>query len=62
MPLGGITLQSAEAYLREPSVIALGGSWIAPRELISGGNWGLIRENARAVRELVDSIRKPRTT
>jgi 2-keto-3-deoxy-6-phosphogluconate aldolase len=43
-------------------VIALGGSWIAPRELISGGNWGLIRENARAVRELVDSIRKPRTT
>lgn len=61
MPLGGITLQTAESYLKEPSVIALGGSWIAPRELIVGGNWGLIRENARAVRQLVDSIRKPRT-
>lgn len=61
MPLGGITLQSAETYLREPAVIALGGSWIAPRELIAGGNWGLIRENAAAVRELVDRLRKPRT-
>lgn len=61
MPLGGITLQTAESYLREPSVIALGGSWIAPRELITGGNWGLIRENARAVREMVDNLRKPRT-
>lgn len=60
MPLGGITLQTAESYLREPSVIALGGSWIAPRELITGGNWGLIRENARAVREMVDNLRKPR--
>lgn len=60
MPLGGITLQTAESYLKEPAVIALGGSWIAPRELIAGGNWGLIRENARAVRQLVDSIRKPR--
>jgi len=62
MPLGGITLQSAETYLREPAVIALGGSWIAPRELIAGGNWGLIRENAAAVRELVDRLRKPRTS
>jgi|LauGreDrversion4_2_1035121.scaffolds.fasta_scaffold08917_6 2-dehydro-3-deoxyphosphogluconate aldolase/(4S)-4-hydroxy-2-oxoglutarate aldolase len=62
MPLGGITLQTAESYLREPSVIALGGSWIAPRELITGGNWGLIRENARAVREMVDNLRKPRST
>jgi len=61
IPLGGITLPSAESYLREPAVIALGGSWIAPREAISAGNWDQIRENARAVRDLVDSVRKPRT-
>lgn len=62
IPLGGITLQSAESYLRESSVIALGGSWIAPRELISGGNWGLIRENAAAVSALVARVRHHRAT
>lgn len=62
IPLGGITLQTAESYLREPSVIALGGSWIAPRELIAGGNWGLIRENAAAVSALVRRLRPARAT
>jgi 2-dehydro-3-deoxyphosphogluconate aldolase/(4S)-4-hydroxy-2-oxoglutarate aldolase len=57
IPLGGITAQNAEGYLREPSVIALGGSWIAPREAIAAGDWDRIRFNARAVADLVGSIR-----
>ncbi len=57
IPLGGITRQNAEGYLREPSVIALGGSWIAPREAIAAGDWDRVEANARAVAELVGTIR-----
>lgn len=35
MPSGGITLRNAADYLAHPSVFAIGGSWMAPRDLIA---------------------------
>jgi 2-dehydro-3-deoxyphosphogluconate aldolase/(4S)-4-hydroxy-2-oxoglutarate aldolase len=56
VPLGGINEQNMKTYLSEPAVVALGGTWLAPRNLIHQKNWNQITENARraiaAVREL----------
>lgn len=57
IPLGGIGPANAEAYLREPSVLALGGSWLAPRELVQRRDWAEIRRNARAAADLVAKVR-----
>ncbi len=47
MPLGGLTITTLADYLQEPSVGAIGGSWIAPREVIRAGNWSRITATAR---------------
>jgi 2-dehydro-3-deoxyphosphogluconate aldolase / (4S)-4-hydroxy-2-oxoglutarate aldolase len=57
IPLGGINAANAEAYLREPSVLALGGSWLAPRELIQRKDWNGITGNAREVQTIVKRVR-----
>jgi 2-dehydro-3-deoxyphosphogluconate aldolase/(4S)-4-hydroxy-2-oxoglutarate aldolase len=53
IPLGGLTLENAPDYLREPSVLALGGSWIAPAKAIAAKDWSAIEANARAAAALV---------
>jgi 2-dehydro-3-deoxyphosphogluconate aldolase/(4S)-4-hydroxy-2-oxoglutarate aldolase len=58
VPLGGLTAANAGTYLRDPLIAAIGGSWIAPRDLIKAGDWAGIRSNARAAAELV-APRKP---
>lgn len=45
-PIGGIDLAKASAYLAEPGVVAIGGSWIADPELIRSQAWGVIRRRA----------------
>lgn len=57
IPLGGVNAENAERYLREPSVQALGGSWLAPRELIAKKNWEAITANAREASAIVKSVR-----
>ena len=57
VPLGGIDLQNAERYLAEPIVHALGGSWLAPRELIQRQDWATITANARQAADLVARVR-----
>lgn len=57
IPLGGVNLANAEVYLQEPCVEALGGSWLAPRELILKKDWQAITENARAVKKVVKRLR-----
>ncbi len=48
LPLGGIDEAKAPAYLAEPAVAAVGGSWIAPAELIRAREWETIRGRAAA--------------
>ena len=53
VPLGGITETTAASYLAEPSVAALGGSWIAPRDLIQKQDFAEISARARRIRAIV---------
>ncbi len=57
IPLGGLQLSHLDAYLRDPQVLAVGGSWLAPRNLIQAGNWLAIRELAAAASSQVSSLR-----
>lgn len=57
LPLGGVSVGNAEAYLREPLVQALGGSWLAPREAIQQRQWDVITRNAREVSTIVAQVR-----
>ncbi len=58
MPLGGIHAGNMAAYLADPTIIALGGSWIAPRDVIRQKDWKTIAKNAREARQIVERIRK----
>jgi 2-dehydro-3-deoxyphosphogluconate aldolase/(4S)-4-hydroxy-2-oxoglutarate aldolase len=42
IPLGGVNIKTAPAYLALPIVAAVGGSWIAERKLIAERQWGVI--------------------
>src|SRR3954466_4268759 len=42
MPTGGITPELLPNYLRLKSVVACGGSWLAPRELLAAGRFDSI--------------------
>jgi 2-dehydro-3-deoxyphosphogluconate aldolase/(4S)-4-hydroxy-2-oxoglutarate aldolase len=46
-PTGGITRANAAEFLALPNVLCVGGSWLAPRELVDAGSWGAIEELAR---------------
>lgn len=38
-PTGGIREANAKAWLAEPNVLAVGGSWLCPAKDIKSGNW-----------------------
>jgi 2-dehydro-3-deoxyphosphogluconate aldolase/(4S)-4-hydroxy-2-oxoglutarate aldolase len=46
-PTGGITRNSAPAYLNLPNVRCVGGSWVAPKALVEKGDWAGIEALAR---------------
>ncbi len=48
IPTGGVTPQDLREWLREPSVLAVGGTWIASRQAIAACDWKGIRERAKA--------------
>jgi len=47
-PTGGVGLDNAAAYLAEPNVLCVGGTWIAPPDLIRARNWAEITARAGA--------------
>lgn len=51
-PTGGLTQDNAPAYLKLTNVIAVGGSWMAPKKLMSEGAWTEITRLARAAATL----------
>ena len=48
VPTGGVDQDNARDYLQRPNVIAVSGSWIAPRRLIAEHAWIEIGRRARA--------------
>lgn len=51
-PTGGIDADKAVVYLELPNVVAVGGSWVAPRTAVIAKDWQRITALARAAREL----------
>lgn len=47
-PTGGVSLDNANTYLAEPNVLCVGGTWIAPNDLIQAGDWPAITARAAA--------------
>jgi 2-dehydro-3-deoxyphosphogluconate aldolase/(4S)-4-hydroxy-2-oxoglutarate aldolase len=54
-PTGGITRASAADFLALPNVVCVGGSWLAPAELMAAGDWAAIEALARDAA----ALRKP---
>ena len=57
IPTGGISLANAPDYLKNPKVQAIGGSWMASRDLIEAGDYEAIAEKSAAAVALVRTIR-----
>ena len=53
MPTGGISADNIGDYLIQSSVLACGGTWMVPVDLIDAGNWD---EIGRLVREAVSAL------
>ncbi|OBQ73728.1 2-dehydro-3-deoxy-phosphogluconate aldolase [Mesorhizobium erdmanii] len=51
-PTGGITGKNAAEYLSLPNVICVGGSWVAPDDMVKAGKWDEIEALARAASQL----------
>jgi 2-dehydro-3-deoxyphosphogluconate aldolase / (4S)-4-hydroxy-2-oxoglutarate aldolase len=51
IPTGGIDAASAPQYLAVASVVAVGGSWVAPSDTVRAGRYDEIAELARRARE-----------
>jgi len=58
MPLGGLTRENFGAYLEIPSVTAVGGSWLAPRDAIRNNDWQTITRNATQAVATITTIRR----
>tara|TARA_R110000850_G_scaffold53002_6_gene127510 strand:+ start:4177 stop:4827 length:651 start_codon:yes stop_codon:yes gene_type:complete len=53
IPLGGINLKNLPTYLASDLIGAVGGSWLAPRDLIRDENWKQIEKNAREALDVI---------
>ena len=46
-PTGGIDMKNAAAYLALPNVVAVGGSWVAPKDAVARGDFARVTTLAR---------------
>ena len=53
IPLGGVTTGNMSAWLTDPDVLAVGGSWLAKKDAIDSERWSEITQTCRAAREIV---------
>ena len=58
IPLGGINSANMLDYLASDLVPAVGGSWIATRDLIAAEAWETITQNAAEARAAIDQLRQ----
>ena len=56
MPTGGISPANVQQYLALPNVIACGGSWMVPGDLIDQGDWAAL---GRLIAEAVALLHQP---
>ena len=53
-PTGGVTAETAGDYLALPSVLCVGGSWVAPPAMVEAGDW----EGITRLSSACESLRK----
>jgi len=58
VPLGGVNASNMADYLGDPLILAVGGSWVAPKDRIAAKDWAGIGETAARVSALVREIRR----
>jgi 2-dehydro-3-deoxyphosphogluconate aldolase/(4S)-4-hydroxy-2-oxoglutarate aldolase len=58
IPLGGIDENNAVRYTRDPFVHAIGGSWLAPKDVIARKEWDTITTNARRASAIIQRARE----
>ncbi|MDJ1157042.1 bifunctional 4-hydroxy-2-oxoglutarate aldolase/2-dehydro-3-deoxy-phosphogluconate aldolase [Chelatococcus sp. SYSU_G07232] len=56
-PTGGVTSANLGDYLSVPSVMCVGGTWLAPAKAVTDRDWAVIRDEARTARLAVDAVR-----
>ena len=56
VPTGGITPDELGTWLAAPAVVAVGGSWIAPRDLLRAGRFDQIEHLARQTTEVLTGL------
>lgn len=57
VPTGGIGAADLLDYLRLPSVLAVGGTWLAPRDVIDAADFDAIARETRTATALVGQLR-----
>lgn len=57
IPTGGIKQDNAGEYLKNPGIIAVGGSWMVSADLIRAGRFDEITERSRMAVELARAVR-----
>jgi 2-dehydro-3-deoxyphosphogluconate aldolase / (4S)-4-hydroxy-2-oxoglutarate aldolase len=57
IPLGGLSLGNMQSYLALKEILAIGGSWIAPRELIQKRDWEKIAKNGQEAVAVLKQVR-----
>ncbi|MFT5225002.1 MAG: 2-dehydro-3-deoxyphosphogluconate aldolase/(4S)-4-hydroxy-2-oxoglutarate aldolase [Polaribacter sp.] len=51
-PTGGVSVSNMTEFLLQPNVLCVGGSWLAPAELLEAGNWDGVTKLARQAVEV----------
>jgi 2-dehydro-3-deoxyphosphogluconate aldolase/(4S)-4-hydroxy-2-oxoglutarate aldolase len=57
IPTGGIGPGNVASYLREPTVLAVGGSWMIRTDLLESGDWATVRDMAERAVAIVRDVR-----
>jgi 2-dehydro-3-deoxyphosphogluconate aldolase/(4S)-4-hydroxy-2-oxoglutarate aldolase len=55
VPTGGIGVSNCSGYLAEPSVLAVGGSWMVAADLLAASDFETVRERAAEALALAES-------
>jgi 2-dehydro-3-deoxyphosphogluconate aldolase/(4S)-4-hydroxy-2-oxoglutarate aldolase len=57
VPTGGIGPGELADYLRIPAVLAVGGTWLAPPDVVESGDFTRVARDTRAATALVEQLR-----
>ena len=60
IPTGGVNPENLPQYLRNEKILAVGGSWMAKRQIIAEGQFDFIKRMAKEASSVVRQVRRNR--